>query len=102
VSELLLAGVGLASLGAEVADRLADDISRRVGIERDAMRDAVRDTFAAWRSEAERLGAHRDDVVERSLRKAGVARREELEDLELRVAQLEHRLRLLEDDGVPG
>jgi polyhydroxyalkanoate synthesis regulator phasin len=101
VSELLLAGIGLASLGAEVADELADDVARRMGIERSAMRDAVRDTFAAWRAEAERLGARRDEVVDRSLQKAGVARREELEDLELRVAQLEHRLRLLEDDGRP-
>ena len=102
VSELLLAGVGLASLGAEVADELADDLARRMGIEREAMRGAVRDTFAAWRAEAERLGARRDEVVERSLEKAGVARREEVEDLDLRVAQLEHRLRLLEDDRAAG
>ena len=101
VSELLFAGVGLASLGAEVADELADDLARRVGIDKDAMRGAVRDTFAAWRAEAERLGARRDEVVDRSLEKAGVARREDVEDLELRVAQLEHRLRLLEDDGAP-
>jgi polyhydroxyalkanoate synthesis regulator phasin len=99
VTEFLLAGVGLASLGREVADELADDLARRIGMERDAMRAAVRDTLDAWRAEAERLGARRDQVVERSFQKAGVARREELEDLELRVAQLEHRLRLLEDDG---
>ena len=102
VSELLLAGLGIASLGAEVADELADDLARRMGIDRDAMRDAVRDTFAAWRAEAESLGARRDEVVDRSLQKAGLARREEIEDLELRVAQLEHRLRLLEDDGASG
>ena len=96
VSELLLAGLGMASLGAEVADELADDLARRMGIERDAMRKAVRDMFAAWRAEAERLGTRRDEVVDRSLEKAGVARREDVEDLELRVAQLEHRLRLLE------
>ncbi len=100
MSELLLAGLGLAGMSVEAADELADDVARRMGIDRDAVRDAVRDTLAAWRAEAERLGARRDEVVERSLEKAGVARREELEDLELRVAQLEHRLRLLEkDDG---
>ena len=79
VSELLFAGVGLASLGAEVADELADDLARRVGIDKDAMRGAVRDTFAAWRAEAERLGARRDEVVDRSLEKAGVARREDVD-----------------------
>jgi len=102
VSELLLAGLGIASLGAEVADELADDLARRMGLDRDAMRGAVQDTFAAWRAEAESLGARRDEVVDRSLQKAGLARREEIEDLELRVAQLEHRLRLLEDDGASG
>ena len=101
VSELLLAGLGLASLGAEVADELADDVARRMGIERDAVRNAMRDTFAAWQEEAERLRARRDEVVDRSLEKAGITRREELEDLELRVAQLEHRLRLLENPGAP-
>jgi len=98
VSELLLAGLGLAGLGVEVADELADDVARRMGVDRDAMRNAVRDTFAAWQAEAERLGARRDEVVDRSLQKAGVARSEEVEDLALRVAQLEHRLRLLERD----
>ena len=97
VSELLLAGLGLASLGAEVAD----DVARRMGIERDAVRNAMRDTFAAGLEEAARLRARRDEVVDRSLEKAGITRREELEDLELRVAQLEHRLRLLENPGAP-
>lgn len=98
VSELLLAGLGFASLGAEAAEELADDLARRVGVDRDAMRNAVRDTFDAWRAEAERLGVRRDEVVERSLEKAGIARREDVEDLGLRVAQLEHRLRLVERD----
>ena len=44
VSELLLAGIGWASLGLEAVDEVADDLARRVGVGRDAMRDAVRDT----------------------------------------------------------
>ena len=114
VSELLLAGLGLASLGAEVADELADDVARRMGIERAAADGPRRrgnaraagptprrDTVAAGQEEAARLRARRDEVVDRSLEKAGITRREELEDLELRVAQLEHRLRLLENPGAP-
>ena len=100
VSDLLLAGVGWASLGVEAAEELADDLARRVGVDRDSMRQAVEDTVASWRSELDRLGARRDDAVERALAKAGLARREEVEDLALRVAQLEHRLRLLERDGI--
>jgi len=98
VSELLLAGIGWASLGLEAADEIADDLARRVGVDREAMRGAVRDTIASWRAEADELGHRRDEAVERGLARAGLARREEVEDLALRVAQLEHRLRLLERD----
>lgn len=85
-------------MGFEAADEIADDLARRVGFDRDAMREAVRDTLASWRAEADRLGDRRDEAVERGLARAGLARREEVEDLALRVAQLEHRLRLLERD----
>jgi len=100
VSELLLAGIGWATLSVEAIEEIADDLARRVGVERDAMREAVSDTVASWRSELERVGARRDEAMERALAKAGLARREEVEDLALRVAQLEHRLRLLERDRV--
>ena len=98
VSELLLAGIGIATLGLEAADELADELARRVGVEREAMRGAVQDTLRAWRSEAERLGARLDEAVDRAFAKTGLVRREEIDDLALRVAQLEHRVRLLEDD----
>ncbi|MCZ7587570.1 MAG: hypothetical protein M5U27_01630 [Gaiella sp.] len=100
VSELLLAGIGWASMSVEAMEETADDLARRVGVEPGAMREAVRDTVASWRAELERLGARRDEALERTLARAGLARREEVEDLALRVAQLEHRLRLLERDRV--
>jgi polyhydroxyalkanoate synthesis regulator phasin len=98
VSELLLAGIGWATTSVEALETIADDLARRVGVDRDAMRDAVRDTAASWRSELERVGSRRDEAMERALARAGLARREEVEDLALRVAQVEHRLRLLERD----
>ena len=94
--QLLLAGFGWLSLTAEAADDVADDLARRVGIERDAMRNAVRDAVASWRAEAERLGSMPSDASDRAMRRLGVVRREEADDLALRVAQLEHRVRLLE------
>jgi polyhydroxyalkanoate synthesis regulator phasin len=100
VSDLLLAGWGWASMSLDAIDEVADDLARRVGVDRGAMRDAVQDTVASWRTEVERLGSRRDEMVEHGLAKAGLARREEVEDLALRVAQLEHRLRLLERDRV--
>ena len=99
LTELLLAGIGLASLGAETADETADDLARRLGVDRGAMRNLVRDTVASWRAELERLGDRREDLVDHALARAGLARREEVDDLALRVAQLEHRLRLLERES---
>ena len=98
LQQVLLAGIGWASEGVEAVDAVADELSRRVGADRDRMRAAVRDTIASWRREAERLGVRGDEMSERALARVGLARREAVDDLELRVAQLEHRLRLLERD----
>jgi len=96
LEQLLLAGLGWVTLTAEAADDVADDLARRVGIERDTMREAVRDVIASWRGEAERLGSLPADASDKALRRLGLVRREEADDLALRVAQLEHRVRLLE------
>jgi polyhydroxyalkanoate synthesis regulator phasin len=96
LGQLLLAGLGWASLTAEAADELADDLARRVGIERDKMRTAVRDTLTSWRRDAERMGRRRTEALDHGLERLGVVRREEHDDLALRVAQLEHRVKLLE------
>ena len=98
IETALLAGVGWASLTAEAADDLADDVARRVGLDRDELRRAVGDTFASWRRDAERAGLRREEALEALVKRFGLARREETDDLTLRVAQLEHRLRLLESE----
>ena len=63
VSELLLAGIGWATMSVEAMEEIADDLARRVGVERDAMREAVSDTVASWRSaaRARRRTARRGD-----------------------------------------
>ena len=96
IETALLVGVGWASLTAEAVDELADELARRVGIERDELRRAVRDTVASWRRDAESVGLRREEALDRLIGRLRLARREQTEDLALRVAQLEHRLRLLE------
>lgn len=96
LEQMLLAGLGWMSMTAEAADDVIDDLARRVGIDRDEMRAAVRDAVASWRAEAEKIGAIPSDASEMALKRLGLVRREEVEDLALRVAQLEHRVRLLE------
>jgi polyhydroxyalkanoate synthesis regulator phasin len=96
LEQLLLAGVGWASLTADAADELADDLSGRLGVDRERMRTAVRDTVQRWRQEAEKAMPGKGELGDRLLARLGLVRREELDDLGLRLAQLEHRLRLLE------
>jgi polyhydroxyalkanoate synthesis regulator phasin len=96
IQTALLAGLGWASLTAEAADDLADELARLVGIERDELRRAVRDVFASWRRDAEKAGLRREEAVDRLIAKLRLVQREEADDLALRLAQLEHRVRLLE------
>jgi len=97
--QLALAAVGAVSLTAERADALADELAERGGMRRDEARTFVSDLFARWRGEAVRVGERTGMGMQGALRQLGLVLREEHEELELRVAQLEHRLRLLEGDA---
>jgi polyhydroxyalkanoate synthesis regulator phasin len=56
------------------------------------------DEFASrWRGDAIRVGESSRRRVQDFARELGLVTREEWDELDLRVAQLEHRLRLLED-----
>ena len=93
---LTLAGIGSLALLVQRADELADELGRRLGVERDEVRQAISDTVESWRREAERLTDGAGDTAARLTSDFGVASRTALDELELRVAQLEHRLKLLE------
>jgi polyhydroxyalkanoate synthesis regulator phasin len=94
--QLALAAVGAVSLTAEKADALADELAERGGMRRDEARAFVRDLVSRWRGDAVRVGERTGAGLQGTLRQLGLVVREEYEELELRVAQLEHRLRLLE------
>ena len=55
--------------------------------------------LASWRRDAERSGLRREEALEKLVAKLGLARRVETGELELRVAQLEHRVKLLESSS---
>ena len=63
-------------------------------------RDAVEELFAELPSRArdgkEKLSEQAVGALRSLVDELGLAKRDEIEELELRVAQLEHRLRLLE------
>jgi len=93
---LALAGLGAFALAAGHADELSDEIASRLGVERDDVRAALADVLESWRREAGRLGERTTDAASKVGEELGIASRDAVDDLRLRVAQLEHRLKLLE------
>ena len=96
LERLALAGVGAVALTAERADSLADELARRGGMRRDEALGAIEDAMARWRGEASRFGERAGTGLQGVFRELGLATHDEVSELELRVAQLEHRLRLVE------
>ena len=99
VETVTLAGIGAIALVAQHADELATEIAARIGVERDEVRSVIADVLDSWRREAARLGESGGSMAAKAASELGAASREALSDLELRVAQVEHRLKLLERDA---
>jgi polyhydroxyalkanoate synthesis regulator phasin len=93
---LALAAIGAVALTAERLDELAGDLSERGGMRRDEARQLLEDAMTRWRGDATRFGERASESLAGVLRQLGLVTREELDELELRVSQLEHRLRLVE------
>jgi polyhydroxyalkanoate synthesis regulator phasin len=74
-----------------------DRIVTMLGLRLDEARSLLDDVTSRWRGDAVRVGEGSKRRVHDLARELGLVTREEFEDLELRVAQLEHRLRLVED-----
>ncbi len=96
---LALAGLGAVTLTAERADTLAEELSERGGIRRDEARALIEDLLSRWRGDAARLGERAGAGLSGVFREVGLVTESEYEELELRVAQLEHRLGLLERES---
>jgi polyhydroxyalkanoate synthesis regulator phasin len=64
---------------------------------RDEARSLIEDVANRWRGDATRLGEKAGTSLDRLFHELGLVTKEDVEELELRIAQLEHRLSLLED-----
>jgi len=97
---LVLGGVGALALTADRVDALVDSLVARGGMERDDARSLVDDLTGRWRKEAKRVG-RASSTAQGLLRELGLVTKTDVEELELRIAQLEHRLRLVEGAKPP-
>jgi polyhydroxyalkanoate synthesis regulator phasin len=96
VERLALAALGIVALTADRVEELAGELSERGGMRRDEARQLLEDAVTRWRGDATRLGERAGESLAGVARQLGLVTRDEMDELELRVAQLEHRLRLVE------
>ena len=85
---------------AEPGSSSNDSVDRLVtmlGLRLDEARSLLDDVTSRWRGDALRVGEGSKRRAQEIARDLGLVTRDEWDELELRVAQLEHRLRLLED-----
>ena len=101
VAQLLLAGIGAASLTAERIEELVDAVAERGSAQRDETRAAIENVVSRWRGDVTRVTERAGAGMHGILREFGLVLRSEHEELELRVAQVEHRLRLVENAAEP-
>ena len=101
LEQLVLAAIGAVSLTADRVEQLADALAERGGMRRDEARSAVDDLVGRWRGDTTRVTERAGASLHSVLRELGLVLRSEYDELELRVAQLEHRLRLVERDQDP-
>ena len=95
---LATAALGAVALTAERADELAESLADRGGMQKEEVRAWIDDATSRWRGEAARVGERAGATMHAVLRELGLVTRADWDDLELRVAQLEHRLRLVENE----
>jgi polyhydroxyalkanoate synthesis regulator phasin len=74
-----------------------DRMLAAIGLRVDEARSLLEEATSRWRGDTLRLSEGTRHRLHDLFRELGLVTREDWEELELRVAQLEHRLRLVED-----
>ena len=98
LGEMFFAGVGAVALTKDRVDELVDELAERGQLTREEARALVDDVTSRWRGDAGRLGERASVGLAGVMRELGLVTRREWEELELRLSQVEHRLRLVERD----
>jgi polyhydroxyalkanoate synthesis regulator phasin len=97
LEETFYAGVGAVALTKDRMDELVDELTKRGRLSRAEARQVVDEVTGRWRGDAGRFGERTSAGLTGVMRELGLVTRREWEELELRLSQLEHRLRLLEE-----
>lgn len=96
IERTFLIGVGAAAFTKDRVQELVEEFVRRGELSGDEGREMVDRLVTRSRDEARSVARRADSSLQGALRDFGVATRREVEDLELRMRQLEHRISLVE------
>jgi len=94
---VVFSAVGAVAPTAERADAIAEELSMRGLARRDDAKALIEELSARWRGDATRFGERAGASLDAIFRELGLVTRDDVEDLELRIAQLEQRLALVEE-----
>ena len=99
VEQAILVAVGAASLTRERAEAIAAELVRRGQMREDEGRAMVDRLMARVRGEGGAVSGVQGKLeggMQGAMRQLGVVHKNELQDVEMRLAELEHRVKLLE------
>ncbi|MFA6000801.1 MAG: hypothetical protein WC828_01645 [Thermoleophilia bacterium] len=96
LEQSILMTLGAAAITKEVAESVVGELVKRGQMTSDEGRQAVDEVIDKTKGEARSLRSRFDETLQKNLQDLGLAPKQQLEDLQLKVAQLEHRISLLE------
>ena len=99
IERTLLVGLGAAALTKDRAQKVVDEFVRRGQLSAEEGRDMVEGLASRSRDEARSMLKSADSSVQTVFREIGIASRREVEDIDFRLRQIEHRLTLLERES---
>ncbi len=96
IERTFLAGMGVAAVTKDRVEDLADELVRLGGLNAEEGRDLVERLVARSKEQARAVLRRPDSAAQNSYRELASKLQAKIEDQELRVRQLEHRIQLLE------
>jgi polyhydroxyalkanoate synthesis regulator phasin len=96
IERTLLVGIGAAALTKDRVQAVVDDLVRRGQLTREEGREVVDGVSNRSRDEVRSVWRRIDGSLQTTFREIGLAARRELEDVDFRLRQVEHRLDLAE------
>jgi polyhydroxyalkanoate synthesis regulator phasin len=102
VERIFLAGMGAAALTKERIQELVEELVSKGQMNAEEGREVVEKLAARSRDEARNVLKKADSSLHTAYRELGLGSKQEIEELALRVDQLEHRLGLLEQQADAG